>query len=157
LPDEQTVKLERNSCAELRFLATPRPVRTSSDPRNEDRWHQVFQGRLAKVEVERTLYERRKDEDCFIAVRVTNATNRPVGVDLREFWNVIYPNSWGFSKTPVPGVVEEERIIREPISAADKKRLMLDYANRHLTTIPAPWITHLSPRIHDWSQHQKGS
>jgi hypothetical protein len=94
-----------------------------------------FQGQLAKVEVERALYERRKDEDCFIAVRVTNVTNRPVGVDLRRFWNVIYPNSWGFSKTPEPEVVDEKRMIREPISAENKNRLMLDYSDHRLTTI----------------------
>ena len=130
LPDEQTVKLERNACAELRFLATPRP-----HGRTEVRWHQAFQGRLAKMEVDRTLYQRRKEEDCFIAVRLTNVTNRSVGVDLRKFWNVIYPNSWGFSETPAPGLVEEERIIREPMSVADKNRLMLDYSDKRLTTI----------------------
>jgi hypothetical protein len=140
LPDEQTVKLEGNSCAELRFLATPRP-RAS---RREDRWQQVFRGRLAKVDVERTLYERRKDEDCFIAVRVTNVANRPIGVDLRTFWNLIYPNSWGFSKTPAPELVDEERIVRQPISAADKKRLLLDYSDHRLTTVmPQRSITYL--------------
>ena len=106
-----------------------------SGPRREDRWHQALRGRLARVEIERTLYERRKDEDCFIAVRVTNVTNRPVGVDLRKFWDVIYPNSWGFSETPAPAVVEEERVIREFISAAEKQRLMRDYSDKRLTTI----------------------
>ncbi len=106
-----------------------------SGPRREDRWHQALRGRLARVEIERTLYEGRKDEDCFIAVRVTNVTNRPVGVDLRKFWDVMYPNSWGFSETPAPGVVEEERVIREPVSAAAKQRLMRDYSDNRLTTI----------------------
>jgi len=135
LRDKQTVKLQPNSCAELRFLATPRPHRGSSAARGEGAWYQVFQGRLAKVEVSRTLYERGKDEDCFIAVRIMNLTNRPVGVDLRKFWNVIYPNSWGFSSTPAPQLVDEERRIREPISDTDKKRLRLDYSDHHLTTI----------------------
>ena len=98
-------------------------------------WHEVFQGRLANVDVERKLYERRQDEDCFIAVRVTNVTNRSVGVDLRNFWNVIYPNSWGFSKTPGPEIVDERRIIRGPTSAEDKKKLMLAYLDKRLTTI----------------------
>jgi hypothetical protein len=141
LPDEQTVKLEGNSCAELRFLATPRSHRPSV--RREDKWHQVFHGRMAKVEVDRTLYERRKDEDCFIAVRITNLTNRAIGVDLRKFWNVIYPNSWGSSKTTAPELVDEERWIREPIPEEDKKRLMLDYLDHRLTTImPSRSITY---------------
>jgi len=104
-------------------------------PQREDKWHQAFQGRLAKVEVDRALYERRKDEDCFIAVRVTNIANRPISVDLRKFWNVIYPNSWGFSPTSAPELVDEERLIREPILEADKKRLILDYSDHRLTTI----------------------
>jgi hypothetical protein len=54
--------------------------------------------------VDRSLYERSKNEDCFIAAYVTNLANRPVGVDLRKFWSVIYPNSWGFSKTRAPGI-----------------------------------------------------
>ena len=134
-PASQTVDLKGKACAELRFLATPRAHDGSSAPRRDERWHQVFQGHLAKVEVDRTLYERRKDEDCFIAVRVTNVMNRSIGVDLRKFWNVIYPNSWGSSNTPAPELVDEERWIREPISEEDKKRLMQDYSNRRLTTI----------------------
>jgi len=135
LQDKQTVKVEPNSCTELRFLATPRPHRSKSAARRESAWHQVFQGRLAKVEVSRTLYERGKDEDCFIAVRVMNLSNRAVGVDLRKFWKVIYPNSRGFSKVPAPELVDEEWTIREPISAADKKKLILDYSNHRLTTV----------------------
>jgi hypothetical protein len=48
---------------------------------------------------------------------------------------VVYPNSWSFSNKPALGVVDEERIIREPMSAADKKRLILDYSDKRLTTI----------------------
>jgi len=107
----------------------------NSGLRSDDKWHTVFEGRLAKVEVDRTIYERRKDEGCFIAVRITNLSNHGVGVDLRKFWNVIYPNSRGFSKTPAPELVDEERMIREPMSSADKKKLMLDYADNRLTTI----------------------
>lgn len=129
------MKLQRNPCAELRFFTIPRPYGGGFTPLRDDKWHQVFQGRLAKAEVERRLYERGKDEDCLIAVRLTNLANRAVGVDLRKFWNVIYPNSWGFSKTPALGVVDEERIIREPMSAADKKKLMLDYSENRLTTL----------------------
>ena len=102
---------------------------------SENKWHQVFEGSLTKVEVEQSLYERRKAEDCFIAVRVTNLTNRPIGVDLRNFWNVIYPNSQGFSKTPAPELIDEERLIRAPMAAASKYRLMRDYSGKALTTI----------------------
>ena len=134
-PVSQAVSLKRNSCTELGFLATPRVRDGRSGLRKEGRWHQVFRGRLVTVEVDRTLYERRKDEDCFIAVRVTNVMNRPIGVDLRKFRNVIYPNSWGHSRTLAPELVDEERWIRQPISEEDKKRLMLDYSDRGLTTI----------------------
>ena len=134
-PVSQTVSLKRNSCTELGFLATPRVHNGGSGHHTESRWHQVFLGRLAKVEADRTLYERRKDEDCFIAVRITNVTNSPIGVDLRRFWNVVYPNSWGPSKTPAPELVDEERWIRKPISEEDKKRLTLDYSDHRLTTL----------------------
>jgi len=134
-PVSQTVSLKRNSCTELGFLATPRVRDGRSGLRKEGKWHQVFEGRLVTVEVDRTLYERRKDEDCFIAVRITNAITHPVGVDLRRFWNVIYPNSWGSSNTPAPELVDEERRIRQPISEEDKKKLMQEYSNHRLTTI----------------------
>ena len=134
-PVSQIVGLKRNSCTELGFLATPRVRDGRSGLRKEGRWHQVFRGRLVTVEVDRTLYERRKDEDCFIAFRITNASTHPVGVDLRRFWNVLYPNSWGSSKTPAPELMNEERWIRQPISEEDKKRLMLDYSDHGLTTI----------------------
>ena len=134
VPVEQDVNVKKNACVEVRFLAT---LRTQS-------WHLAFQGLLARVEVNRTLYERRKDEDCLIAVRITSMANRAIGVDLRKFWNVIYPNSWGFSKTPAPELVDEERIIRQTISAAEKQELILDYSEKHLATIlPHRSLTYL--------------
>jgi len=131
----QSVGLKQNACAELLFLATPRTRDRRSGRGTVNRWHEVFRGHLAKVDVDRALYERGKDEDCLIAVRVTNVTNRSVGVDLSKFWNVLYPNSWGSSNTPAPELVDEERWIREPISEKDKKRLMQDFSNHRLTTI----------------------
>src|SRR5215469_2029097 len=107
----------------------------NSGRRKDDKWPLVFEGRLARVEVERALYERRTDEDCFMAVRVTNVTNRRVGVDLRRFWKVIYPNSQGFSKMPAPELIDEERLIQEPMSATEKKKLMKDYSGKGLAAI----------------------
>jgi len=139
----------RHSVVFLSILAAPLPFTSpvfqesrqgsmlhgGSGHHTESRWQQVFLGRLAKVEADRTLYERRKDEDCFIAVRITNVTDRSVGVDLRKFWNVIYPNSWGSSKTVAPELVDEERWIREPISKEGRKRLIREYSGHRLTTI----------------------
>src|SRR5262249_16077279 len=59
----------------------------------------------------------------------------PIGVDLRNFWNVIYPNSYGFSKTPAPELIDEERLIREPMSDTAKDKLMREYSGNYLATI----------------------
>jgi hypothetical protein len=89
LPAEQTAKLGRNSCVELRFLATPRP----RGSRRGDIRHKAFEGRLAKVEVDRTLYERRKDEDCFLAVYVTKSKSQNSAVSANrggDDWNPLH-------------------------------------------------------------------
>jgi len=65
---------------------------------------------MANVQMERALYERRQDDG-----------------NLSEFV--------GFLKTPAPGVVNEEWMIREFISASDRKRLILDYSDHRLMTI----------------------
>ena len=48
---------------------------------------------------------------------------------------MIYPNSQGFSKMPAPELIDEERLIREPMSATEKNKLMKDYSGKGLAAI----------------------
>jgi hypothetical protein len=70
----------------------------------------VLQGELATVQVERRLYERPGEEHFLIHVRVENPTGKPVGVDLRDYWAVIYPNQWGALPEPARMEINEGRM-----------------------------------------------
>src|SRR5437773_2273462 len=65
-----------------------------------DAWHLVSKAELAKVEVERVLYQKDRERDFLIHVRLTNLTDRPIGAALGDHWNVIYPNHVAYQAEP---------------------------------------------------------
>lgn len=103
----------------------------------DERWHSVASGKLASISVSRTLYETEGEKDFLICVRVTNLTDRPIGVDLRDFWKVVYPNQVGFQDEKARGVVDEQRMIHKPLTDDGKTKLIADFKAGGLVTIPA--------------------
>jgi hypothetical protein len=94
-------------------------------------WMTVASNPLATATVERTLYERPNDPHFYIRVRITNTTDRPLGVDLRDCWRVIYPNQWGVSQASQRGEINERRLKQ----VADKSALVPDFAAGKLTRL----------------------
>ena len=38
-----------------------------------------------------------------------NTSNKLIGVDLTDYWKIIYPNQWGIYKKPYRQVINERR------------------------------------------------
>lgn len=94
-------------------------------------WQVMASNALAVGAVERVLYERTNDPHFYIHVRITNQSGRPIGADLRDYWQVIYPNQWGLSQDPNRRVIDERRIT--PV--AGKSTLVPEFAGGRLTRI----------------------
>ncbi len=100
-------------------------------------WHEAARGELAVVELERRLYERAGDEHFFVRVRVRNLTDRPLGLDLRDYWTVVYPNQWGALATEGRQTIDESRMPARVLDAARCDDLRRGFAEGTLAALPA--------------------
>jgi hypothetical protein len=103
----------------------------------ESPWHILSRSPLALASAERALYERKGSPHFFIKVRITNRSADAIGVDLRSYREVIYPNQWGLQPTDGPREINERRL---QIAGLDDKRRseVLDaFRKKLLTAIPA--------------------
>jgi hypothetical protein len=90
--------------------AGPDAAAPAGDAETMGDWQTVQRGELATVLVERRLYERSGEEHLLIHVRVENLTARLLGVELRDYWTVVYPNQWGALAGPTRTVIDERRM-----------------------------------------------
>ena len=112
--------------------AQPQPVRTP------DGWVSVARGSLVEVAVERALYEEAGHPHFFVHVRVQNLGGAPIGVDLRKYHGVFFPNQWGASSAPHRGAVDERRFLPEgPLDAAGQAEIVAAHRAGLLTNVSA--------------------
>ncbi|MGO9113280.1 MAG: hypothetical protein ACLP9L_28955 [Thermoguttaceae bacterium] len=102
-------------------------------------WHMLGNTELASIKVEKVLYEAAGNPHFFIHVRVTNVTDRAVGVDLKGNvqWTAVYPKMAVKLDTDGRGKIRESRIQHEPLDEHARATLRADFAAGKLTTIPA--------------------
>ncbi|QDU95786.1 hypothetical protein [Lignipirellula cremea] len=100
-------------------------------------WRVLRRGRIACVEAETALYEVMSKPHFFIHLRVRNIADRPIAVDLRDYWRVIYPNQWGPLDAGQRKVIDERRVLPTALDRAKRKELIAAFQAGTLTTIPA--------------------
>ena len=104
-------------------------------------WHEAARGTMAAVELERRLYERAGHEHFFVRVRVRNLTDRPLGLDLRDYWTVVYPNQWGALATERRDTIDESRMPARVLDAARCDDLRRGFVEGTLAALPAGGAT----------------
>ncbi len=85
-------------------------------------WTTVARAAEIEVAVERALYERPASPHFFIHVRITNHRATDIGVDLRRYFEVFYPNQWGASQLDHRDVIDEERKVLSTFDDAAETR-----------------------------------
>ncbi|MBI5499819.1 MAG: hypothetical protein HY907_06225 [Deltaproteobacteria bacterium] len=100
-------------------------------------WMTVRAGRLGTLEVERRLYERAGSELFFVRFRIVNSTGGPIGVDLRDYDTVAYPNQWGGLNEDHRTVIDEGRAVARPLDEARRADLVEAFARGELA-VAAP-------------------
>jgi hypothetical protein len=103
----------------------------------DPQWVSIAKSRQAEVLVERALYEKPGAPHFFVHVRVVNETASVLGVDLRPYSGVYYPNQWSPSRTPRRGVIDERRLASQPLDAAARAEILDDFGAGFLTRISA--------------------
>lgn len=98
-------------------------------------WQAVAAGELARVEVERALFELSGNDLFYIHVAVRNLTDRAIGVDLQDPASVVYPNQWGGLNQQERQVIDERRIQHQPLDAARRASLLQAHQQEGLVTI----------------------
>jgi hypothetical protein len=93
----------------------------------------IYKGTFVEVYVEKVIYHSLKYENFLMKFSIKNISNNTVGIDLSDYWKVIYPNQWGLSKKPYREVVDERQLI--PDKVIDKSELLNKFKNNKLTYI----------------------
>jgi hypothetical protein len=88
------------------------------------------------VDVERRLYERPGDEHFLIRVRVRSVGERPLGLELRDYRTVVYPNQWGAQRGPRREVIDEGRMPARPLDDARCADLRHGFEAGELAALP---------------------
>lgn len=95
--------------------------------------HLIYRGKFIEVYVEKAIYHHAENKNFLMKFSLKNISNKVVGIDLTNFWKVIYPNQWGIYRKPYREVINEEQII--PDASIDKKLMLKKFKNNTLTQI----------------------
>lgn len=99
-------------------------------------WYTVHEDEMLAVRVERRLYEQAGNPHFLIRVRVDNHSAHTLGVDLRDYWAVVYPNQWGPLREDHRSVIDEARALPELLDAARCADMRTAFASGDLTAVP---------------------
>ena len=86
-------------------------------------WKEVFHDTAARIEVEKTVYEKSNAAGFFIHVRITNRTARRLGIDLSDRRTVVTLNAVGFSRVASRTTVNEIRVIGWTLNGTEQEAL----------------------------------
>jgi hypothetical protein len=94
--------------------------------------HSLFKGKLIEISVEKAIFHSVTNNNFLIKFTIKNVSNKVIGIDLTNYWKVIYPNSWGLHKKPYRMLIDERRIKPEKIN---KSELIKKFNENSLTMI----------------------
>ncbi len=115
----------------------PTPTGIAAPAIKTSDWTTVARGTGITVAIERALYGRQGSPHFFVRVRMTNAGQTDVGVDLRKYHEVFYPNQWGASAIDHREVIDERRIVLPAFDAPASAAVVADLHSGALTRILA--------------------
>ena len=75
----------------------------------------VYKGTFVEIYVEKAIYHSSANQNFLMKFIIKNISDKTIGVDLSDYWKVIYPNQWGIYKNPYREVVDEIQIIPDKV------------------------------------------
>jgi hypothetical protein len=95
----------------------------------------VYKGKFVEIYVDKAIYHTISNENFLMKFIIKNTSDKAIGVDLSDYWKVIYPNQWGIYQKPYREVIDERRIIPDKI--INKTAIIQSFKNNKLDTISA--------------------
>ncbi|MEI7768191.1 MAG: hypothetical protein WCJ97_12230 [Phycisphaerae bacterium] len=111
------------------------PEKNHASTTQQATWQVIASNELASVQVCQQLYERGPQTPFFVRFRVTNRSAQTIGVDLRDYNHVIYPNQWGDLPTPQRGEIDERRMQFTALTQAEQTKLVGEFKAGALTRL----------------------
>ena len=93
----------------------------------------IYKGDLVEVFVAKAIFHSSTSSNFVMKFRINNTSDKTVGIDLSNYWKVIYPNQWGTYNKPYREVINEETIV--PDTTIDKVNLLDKFNSKSLTLI----------------------
>jgi len=103
----------------------------------DETWTTVLKDNRMTISVDQALYEKKGPPDFYLRVRITNLTDHPVGIDLRDKRWLIHINQWGPSDEDHRTVVDEMTLEPEKLDVTRRQELLDAFQANKLTLIPA--------------------
>ena len=94
-----------------------------------------YEGNLATIHIDEALYEIDTSDHFFARFTIRNTVNEAIGVDLSNYWTVIFPNQWGIYQRNYRPVINERHIIPKEVNDI-KSVIIQNYKNNKLLKIP---------------------
>jgi len=118
---------------------SPAPLRSVSPVVEPDTaaWFSLGAAGDLEAAAAQELYEVAGQPHYYVRFRVSNRGARPLGVDLRSYHEVLYPNQWGWSPEAQRSVIDETRAVFPPPTAQRSAELRAAFAAGALTLVPA--------------------
>ncbi len=88
---------------------------------------------MITVCTEKAIYHSETYENFLMKFLIVNESDKTVGVDLSNYWNVIYPNQWGIYPNPFREVINEQRLVPDTVNY--KTDLIKKFKEKSLTMI----------------------
>ncbi|MBI5219860.1 MAG: hypothetical protein HY958_13115 [Bacteroidia bacterium] len=98
--------------------------------------HLYYEGKLADVYIDKMLYLHSSTPSFLAKITIKNKTSRQLGVDLGDYWKVVYPNQYGIHNAPRRDEINEGRIIPDSLNKKKKDALKKAFKENTLTLIP---------------------
>ncbi|HNQ69365.1 MAG TPA: hypothetical protein PKN32_13380 [Bacteroidales bacterium] len=95
--------------------------------------HLIYKGRLVELYVEKAIFYSTTENNFLMKFTVKNISSKNIGIDLTDYWKVVYPNQWGIYNKPYREVIDEEQII--PDTIINKTEILKKYKDNSLTII----------------------
>ncbi|MFH2144213.1 MAG: hypothetical protein ABIJ97_17430 [Bacteroidota bacterium] len=95
--------------------------------------HLVYKDKFIDISVEKVIYQSPASQNFILKFIIKNNHDKTIGIDLSDYWKVIYPNQWGIYNKPRREVIDEERII--PDTVINKELLLKRFKSNSLSFI----------------------
>lgn len=130
-------RTERRPAAAPARSRAPLPSVSAAAEPDATPWFSLGAAGDLEAAAARVLYEVDGQPHFYLRFRVSNRGDRPLGVDLRSYHEVLYPNQWGWSHEPQRSVIDETRAVFPPPTAQRADELRAAFKAGALILVPA--------------------